>query len=134
MPFKILRKRVALKKIPSNEHALLKIMTSIPREIPSRWNPVVLLKFAKTDHRWDFSKLYETKFFQIHNAKISKYVQKFRFTILQNHHWNIIRTRCLREINVGMTFLTFCGSYGDIMHYDIIYYALRWCLWPLRNR
>ena len=41
--------------------------------------------------------------------EFSYYVWKFRLTVLYNHHWNTIRTRCLWWIKVHYDFLTILG-------------------------
>ena len=42
------------------------------------------------------------------------YVWKFRLTVLQNKHWNTVRTRCLWHVSVGYDLYNKFGSYRNV--------------------
>ena len=45
-------------------------------------------------------KIWKTRFLQTLTVEFSQYVRRFRLTVLQNHHWNTIRTRHLWQIKI----------------------------------
>ena len=45
------------------------------------------------NHRLNFPNIRRAKIIQTQIEKFSWYIWKFRFTALQNYHWNIIKTR-----------------------------------------
>ena len=44
---------------------------------------------------------------------------KFRFTVIENHHWNTTRTRHLSQSKVGYDIFNQHGSYRNIMQFQI---------------
>ena len=80
------------------------------------------------DHRWDLPTIMKLRFmrkFKIHPVGSCEklqliYIWKFKLAILQNHHWNTIRTRRLWRIKVGYYLRNQLGIYGSIMLFQII--------------
>ena len=63
-----------------------------------------------SDQRWDFLTIWKIRFLQMYFENIWQHVWKFRFIVLHNHHWNTIRTRCLRTIKIGYDILNHLGN------------------------
>ena len=47
------------------------------------------------DRRWNIQTIWKTRFLETHFEDFIKVVWKFWLTVLQNHRWNKIRTKCL---------------------------------------
>lgn len=54
-----------------------------------------------TGHRWYFSTIWKTIFFQVFIGKFRSFVWKFRFTVIQNYYWYTVKTKYLLGIKVG---------------------------------
>ena len=63
-----------------------------------------------SDQRWDFLTIWKIRFLQVYFENIWQHIWKFRFIVLHNHHWNTIRTRCLRTIKIGYDILNHLGN------------------------
>ena len=58
-----------------------------------------ILKYC--DHRLNFPKVTRSRFLERQIEKFSWYIWMFRFTVLQNYHWNTMKTRNSKVIKVG---------------------------------
>ena len=55
-----------------------------------------------------------------HFEEWKKKVWKFRLTVLENHHWNTIRTKQLGRIKVGYDLFHQLGSYRNSTHFGLV--------------
>ena len=69
------------------------------------------------NHNWDFLTIWKTKFSQKQIQNVSWYMWNFRLTVLQNHHSNSIRTRCLWGIKISYDIFDYLESYRDIVRF-----------------
>ena len=53
------------------------------------------------DHSLNFPKIRKLSFIETQIEKLRWYIWKFSFTVLQNYHWNTMKTKILRVIKVG---------------------------------
>ena len=53
------------------------------------------------DHSLNLPKMRRSRFIEIQIEKFSWYIWKLSFTVLQNYHWNTMKTRNLRVVKVG---------------------------------
>ena len=58
-----------------------------------------ILKYC--DHSLNFPKIRRSRLIETQIEKFSWYIWNFSFTVLQNYHWNIMKTRNLQVIKFG---------------------------------
>ena len=58
------------------------------------WRPLDNI-LEDRDRRWNIQTIWKTRFLETHFEDFIKVVWKFWLTVLQNHRWNKIRTKCL---------------------------------------
>ena len=74
--------------------------------------PTNILKYRY--HDWDVPTISKT-----HIEEFSLFEWKFRFTVLQNHHWHTISNRCLRQIKVIFDLFNQLENYRNIMKFQV---------------